>query len=187
MRKNKRYEALYRRNKDTGRIIIDIALDDYIEFFHEWDNSVFKKRDMHPELAEFLDICSEDIPLREKLEIVFSINSPKDLEKEELIRISYQNYYSYIERSESRKVRRFIRNSAVLLFISLLLLTAYGLFANHELNNIILKVLLESLLIGGWVFAWEAMHILFLDIIEPLHKRREAKRFLEAEISFKYL
>ena len=82
---------------------------------------------MHPELAEFLDICSEDIPLREKLEIVFSINSPKDLEKEELIRISYQNYYSYIERSESRKVRRFIRNSAVLLFISLLLLTAYGL------------------------------------------------------------
>lgn len=136
MRKNKRYEALYRRNKDTGRIIIDIALDDYIEFFHEWDNSVFKKRDMHPELAEFLDICSEDIPLREKLEIVFSI---------------------------------------------------YGLFANHELNNIILKVLLESLLIGGWVFAWEAVHILFLDIIEPLHKRREAKRFLEAEISFKYL
>ena len=172
MRKNKRYEALYRRNKDTGRIIIDIALDDYIEFFHEWDNSVFKKRDMHPELAEFLDICSEDIPLREKVE---------------LIRISYQNYYSYIERSESRKVRRFIRNSAVLLFISLLLLTAYGLFANHELNNIILKVLLESLLIGGWVFAWEAVHILFLDIIEPLHKRREAKRFLEAEISFKYL
>lgn len=187
MRKIKKYETLYRRNDDTGRIIIDIALDDYIEFFHEWDNSVFKKRDMHPELAEFLDICSEDIPLREKLEIVFSINADKNLEKEELIRTSYQNYYNSIERSESRKARRFIRNSVILLSISLILLTAYGLLINLEGSNIISIVLLESLLIGGWVFAWEAVHILFLDIIEPLHKRREAKRFLEAEISFKYL
>lgn len=54
---------LYRKNEETGRIIIDIALDDYLDFFHEWDNSTFKKRDIHTDLAEFLDLCSEDIPL----------------------------------------------------------------------------------------------------------------------------
>ena len=64
IKKTKKYETIYRRNKSTGRVIIDIALDDYIEFFHEWDNSTIKKRDIHPELAEFLDLCSEDISLR---------------------------------------------------------------------------------------------------------------------------
>lgn len=77
MKANRNYETLYRRNCDTGRIIIDINLGDYLEFFHEWDNSAFRKRDIHPELVQFLDLCSEDIPLRYKLEIVFSISTNK--------------------------------------------------------------------------------------------------------------
>ena len=70
MKIDNNYESLYRKNQDTGRIIIDIAIDDYIDFFHEWDNSAFKKRDINADLAEFLDLCSEDIPIRKKLEIV---------------------------------------------------------------------------------------------------------------------
>ena len=64
MKKANKYETLYRKNNYTGRIIIDIALEDYHEFFHEWDNASFRKRDIHPELAQFLDLCSEDIPLK---------------------------------------------------------------------------------------------------------------------------
>ena len=104
MKKVNKYETLYRKNNDTGRIIIDIALEDYLEFFHEWDNSVFRKRDIHPELAEFLDLCSEDIPLRKKIEIVFTMNTDEiSIEKEEQIRISYKNYYNSLQRLESRK------------------------------------------------------------------------------------
>lgn len=76
---------------------------------------------------------------------------------------------------------------AILLFISLILLSAYGLLIDAKSNTILSKVLLESLLIGGWVFTWEAVHLLFLDIIEPFRRRREIKRFLDAVISFKYL
>lgn len=188
MKSANKYETLYRKNNDTGRIIIDIALEDYLEFFHEWDNSVFKKRDIHTELAQFLDLCSEDIPLRKKLEIVFSLNTTEiSKEKEEMIRISYQNYYNSLKRLENRKTKRFVRISAILLFTSLILLSAYGLLIDTNESTIISKVLLESLLIGGWVFTWEAVHLLFLDIIEPFRRRREIKRFLEAELSFKYL
>ena len=73
MKKSKTYELVYRKNSETGRIIIDIALDDYIEFFHIWDNSTYRKRDIHDELVQFLDLCSEDIPLGKSLEIVFSL------------------------------------------------------------------------------------------------------------------
>ncbi|HZK28335.1 MAG TPA: hypothetical protein VFD00_12445 [Thermoclostridium sp.] len=191
MKKSKRakkYETIYRRNNDTGRVIIDIALDDYIEFFHEWDNSAFRKRDIHPELAEFLDLCSEDISLREKLELVVSINtSDISKEKEELIRISYRNYYNSLIRLAKRKTERFFRVSAILLVTSLLLLSSYTLLVNGiKKHTVISNVFLESLLIGGWVFTWEAVHMLFLDIIEPFRRRREMKRFLEAQLTFKY-
>ncbi|NLE24251.1 MAG: hypothetical protein GX625_02750 [Clostridiaceae bacterium] len=187
MKKPIKYEALYRRNNDTGRVIIDISLEDYIEFFHEWDNSVFRKRDIHPELAEFLDLCSEDIPLRKKLEIVFSLNASEiSSEKEEQIRTSYRNYYNSLNRLVNRKAERFFKVSAILLFTSLVLLTAYTLLREITKHSIVSDVLLESLLIGGWVFTWEAVHLLFLDIIEPFRRRREIKRFLEAEITFKH-
>lgn len=188
MKKTNKYETLYRKNDDTGRVIIDIFLENYYEFFHEWDNSAFKKRDIHPELAQFLDLCSEDVPLRKKLEIVFCLNAAEiSTEKEEQIRISYLNYYSSLRRLENRKTKRIVRISVILLFTSLLLLSAYALLIDIKEYTIISKVLLESLLIGGWVFTWEAVHLLFLDIIEPFRRRREIKRFLEANLSFKYL
>lgn len=188
LKKSKKYETLYRRNEQTGRIIIDIALKDYYEFFHEWDNSVFKKRDIHTDLAQFLDLCSEDIPLRKKLEIVFTLSTAKiSKEKEEQIRISYQNYYNSLKHLEDRKTKRFIRISAILLLTSLILLSAYGLLVEAIESTIVSKVLLESLLIGGWVFTWEAVHLLFLDIIEPFRRRLEIKRLLEADITFRYL
>lgn len=188
MKKTNNYEMLYRKNNDTGRIIIDIALDDYLEFFHEWDNSTLKKRDIHSELAQFLDLCSEDIPLRKKLEIEFSLNTVDvRKEKEEFIHISYKNYYNSLKRLEDRKTKRFVKSSTILLLISLILLFTYGLLINKENDTILSRVLLESLLIGGWVFTWEAVHILFIDIIEPFSRRREIKRFLEAELRFKYL
>ena len=185
MKKVNKYETLYRKNNATGRVIIDIALEDYLEFFHEWDNSAFRKRDIHPELAEFLDLCSEDIPLRKKLEIVFSLNTDEiSAEKEEQIRISYKNYYNSLKRLVNRKAERFFKVSAILLLTSIVLLSAYTLLREVTNHSIISDVLLESLLIRGWVFTWEAVHLLFLDIIEPFRRRREIKRFLEAEITF---
>lgn len=188
MKNSNHYEMLYKKNPNTDRIIIEIALEDYIEFFHEWDNSVFKKRDIHSELVEFLDICSEDIPLRKKLEIAFSIKTANiSEEKENSIRISFRNYYNSLKRLESRKTKRLLKTSTFLLFISIVLLTSYGLLMDIEFNTMVARVSLESLLIGGWVFAWEAVHSLFIDIMEPFRRSRELQRFLEADISFVYL
>lgn len=187
MQKSNKYKTLYRKNEETGRVIIDIALDDYHEFFHEWDNSVFKKRDIHPELAEFLDLCSEDIPLRKDFEIVITMKAPAPApEKEEQLRLSYLNYYKSLNRLETRKTKRLIRVSTAMLILSLSLLFVYGFFIDYRSSSILSKVLFESILIGGWVFAWEAVHTLFLDIFAPFHRFREIKRFLRTEIGFKY-
>jgi len=187
MKRTSDYETLYRKNPKTGRIIIDVALDNYLDFFHEWDSSAFKKRDMHPDLAEFLDLCSEEIPLRRKLEIAFTLEADEvDDKKEELIRISYRNYYNSLKRFEKKRLERYIRFSTILLLISFVLLATYATLSKAGEGTIISNVFRESLLIGGWVFAWETIHLLFIDTLEPINRYREINRFLEADISFKY-
>jgi hypothetical protein len=188
MKKANKYESLYRKNSDTGRVIIDIALENYLDFFHVWDNATLRKRDIHSELVQFLDLCSEDIPLRKKLEIVFTLDIDEiSKEKENQIRLSYKNFYASIKRLEQRKTKGFIRNSITLLFISLILLTLYGLLNDISQSTLLSRVFLESLLIGGWVFTWEAVHLLFIDIIEPFRRRKETNRLLDAELNFRYV
>lgn len=187
MKRKKEYESPYRKNAANGNIIIDIALDDYMDFFHEWDNAVFKKRDMHPELAEFLDLCSEDIPLRKRLEIQFYVRDDAvDKKKEKLICASYHTYYNFQERVENRKIRNIYRSSAVLLLLALAFIFIHIILSGIMESGVWAKVFLEGLIIGGWVFMWEALEMAFFISMEPLRRRREIRRFLKADLGFTY-
>lgn len=180
-------ENIYRINSETGNCVIDVALDDYMDFFHEWDNATFKKRDMHPELAEFLDICSEDIPLKNRIEINFNAsNEYKDENKEKLIRESYSNYYTFFYRKMKKKVKNLYMTISILTIVSI-----FFIFFNYILQNILIKtvwteVLLEGLTVGGWVFLWEAIHLLVFERHDYFTRNKELKRFLKAPIFFEY-
>lgn len=181
------YENIYRTNPQTGNSIIDISLDDYMDFFHEWDNAVFKKRDMHPELAEFLKICSEDIPLRNKIEISFSVeNEVKDEEKENLILESYRNYYAFYSRLEKKKIKAHLFKAMFLALTSMVLILSYEILANVWEVSVWGSLFLEFLMIGGWVFMWEALHVITFERYGHVKINRELKRFLTAPILFEY-
>ncbi|SPF50702.1 conserved hypothetical protein [Candidatus Desulfosporosinus infrequens] len=45
---------------------------------------------------------------------------------------------------------------------------------------------LEGLLIGGWVFMWESLHIVSFESQDLLKRNKELARFLKATITFKY-
>ncbi len=181
------YDVLYRVNQENARIIIDIALNGYNEFFHEWDNSVFRKRDIHQDLANFLDLCSEEIPLKRKLEIQFFVkNAERNPETEERIRASYSNYYKALLRETRRSTRKIIQTSGILLLVAVVLLFLHVVLGARISSSIYSKVLLESLLIGGWVFTWEAIHGMTIDIMTPFHRIREEQRFIQAVITFVY-
>ena len=180
--------SLYRINPITHRVIIDIALDRYLDYFHEWDNAVFRKRDLHAELADFLDVCSEEIPLRKALEIDFCIKDrPSDPEKEKLISASYKNYYQAQLGMTGRKIMRLLRFALILFIIAVGLIALYTILDKTKINHIFPQILVEGLVIGGWVFMWESLHIIFFESLDPMKRRRELKRFLKATLNFRSL
>ncbi|WP_422479011.1 hypothetical protein [Pleomorphochaeta sp. DL1XJH-081] len=179
---------MYRVNPENHRVVIDIALDRYLDYFHEWDNSVFRKRDLHPELAEFLDLCSEEIPLRKKLELSFWIKNRKeeDIEKENVLMASYRNYYESQLHMVGRNLNRHFKFALVLFLIAIGFIALYFVVSKFEEGHLLSKIMVEGVLIGAWVFTWESFHMLFFETLEPMKRRRELKRFLDAKIGFRF-
>jgi hypothetical protein len=177
----------YRVNPKTENYIIDIALDDYLDFFHEWDNAVFKRRDMHPELAEFLDLCSADIPIKKQFEISLAIEGERrDINKEKTLIESYRNYYALFFRVEQKKIKGHLIKALLLAAISVSFLIAYDLLSRVVLEGILTDVFLEGLMIGGWVFMWEALHTIVFQRHGHVVRRKEIRRFQNAPITFDY-
>lgn len=54
-------EKIYERNPENGNFIIEISLDNYAEIFNEWDHAPFKRKDINPELLNFLEDSIDDI------------------------------------------------------------------------------------------------------------------------------
>lgn len=177
---------MYRINPKTNRVVIDIALDRYLDYFHEWDNSAFRKRDLHPELAEFLDLCSEEIPLRKKLELNFCIkNRPEDPKKEQMLLASYRNYYQSQLQMMRRSQNRIYRSALVLFLIAVGFIALHQAVKDDGGPRLFSEIMVEGVLIGAWVFMWETFHMIFFKSLEPLMRQRELKRFLEADLIFR--
>jgi len=167
--------SLYRVNPINNRLIIEIAISDYMEFFHEWDNAVFRKRDIHPELVEFLDLCSSEIPLKRQFDIEFCLDiRSEDLEKEKLIVASYRNYYNSKNRLIVRAIQRLLRYSLILLLISLGFMVLNVILNSHPSTQVFPMILMEGVRIGSWVF-----------MLEAFKRRREFNRLLKANITFR--
>ena len=181
------YKNIYNKNEDTGRIIIDIALEDYLNFYHEWDNVKFKKRDINPEMAHFLETCVYQIPSRESLELKFHIEDGiKNTEAEAEIRESFNHYYSMEINAVKKDVRSIYKAAIISIAVSLTMLI-FVFFAEDNLGEGLLSyTIINGFEIGVWVFMWEAFYGIVFERRGEKKKIKEFKRLLDSQISFKY-
>lgn len=57
----------YNTNPDTSAYMIEISLDEYSELFNGWDASPLRRRDLEPELLDYIEQCGAEIPLNYNL------------------------------------------------------------------------------------------------------------------------
>ncbi len=177
---------LYEKNPDTGNYIIEIALDKYVDVFNEWDHASYRKRDMDPELAYFLEDCSAEIPTRYDVDLFFYLpRQLKDSEKETIIGSVVKNYYAFYSNLERKGIREAYRRTLTHIMVSFgLLASTYVL--NFGRGNFVLSTLQQGLTVGGWVFLWEAISFFFFKRSEKTAKISTYERLARANIFFKY-
>ncbi|MGK0468716.1 MAG: hypothetical protein ACJAX4_004055 [Clostridium sp.] len=180
-------QKIYEKNPTTGNYVIQVALDKYNDIFNDWDHAPFKKRDMDPDLAIFLENCFEEIPDKYGVDICFYLpKEGKDVNREESLIAGIKTYYSFYLHQEIKvlkenyhKIVKYIIASLSLLAVSVFLTTTVG-------NNIFLGTIQQGFNIGGWVFLWEVISMVFFRGREVSSEITKYQRFLSSLIYFKY-
>ena len=184
-----KYTDIFEQNEANGNVIIDVALDNYDDYYHEWDHAKYRMRDIHPDLYNFLDECSEQIPLKEKLEIRFHIeNEARAAEREKEINDSYLYYHNSTLLAQQEKIRS-TRLSVIksVIFGVVLLWASFFSSGILTVENLLIEIALEGMLIGGWVFIWEAIYMSAYSLREERGVYKRIDRLKKAELLFDYL
>jgi len=180
-------QKIYEKNNTTGHYVIQVALDKYADIFNDWDNAPFRKRDMDPDLAIFLENCFEEIPEKHGVDICFYLpKEGRDASREESLIAGIKTYYSFYLHQEIKVLKKNYHRIFKYVLISLSLLAMSVFLSKTVGENIILGTVQQGFNIGGWVFLWEVISMLVFRGQEVSSEISKYQRFLNSLIYFKY-
>ena len=180
-------ETIYPYNENDNSYYIELSLNDYDELFNGWDASPLKRRDLEPELLDYLEEACYDIPSRSKMEIHCIMNDKsKDKQKEVKSLDSFKYNFIMTEHFINKQINRNVRKIVIYVLLSAFFLTfAYMMPKLHDLD-ILFSILVEGLFIGGWVMLWEVFTLFFFDGYELRVRKRHINRLKSSTIKFIY-
>ncbi len=179
---------VFDRNTATGAFIVKTALKEYSDIFSDVDASPIRKRDLDSAYLDYFIDCSEDIPLRYKLELQFLCPGKiQDCAGEGRVKDGLGAYCNIMMLTLSEKIRKSYRKSIgyILVFI-ILVSSAYGFDASFH-KNVFTETLQEGIFVGAWVFMWEAFVILFLNRRDEVMEYKRYERLEKSKVEFRYL
>ena len=179
-------EKIYERNTENGNYIIEVSLTNFAEIFNDWDHAPYKRKDINPELLAFLEDSMDDIPIKYNVDLGFYLtDETHNEEREQRITSWFKTFYTFNIEIEKSKIRSIITNAVIYIAVSITLF-AFSYFGGLQGNTVINYTLTQIIIVGGWVFMWEAISRLLFNtkVIGKLIKNY--KRLSTAEISFRY-
>jgi len=186
-KKKNAFQNMYNKNQETEAYMVEVSLDNYAELFNGWDASPLKRRDLEPELLDYLEQAGYEIPLKEKTELCFYLATElKDFEKEKRSILGVKNNFNIAMFFINKTLRNNYRRIIIYIFMSIMFLVAAYLLRNIASESLLFSILVEGLFIGGWFLLWESFAIFFFESHEIRKRKKVFKRYLESDIYFKY-
>ncbi len=146
-------KKIYKYDENEKQFIVEISLDYYQELFNAWDAAPIRKKDLDPELVAYLEDVGEDIPLKEKIVIVFIMpSSALNKKTEHISKQVFTNYFSYLIHLDKREMKKLVKQSLFYLLTGFLFIVIAYLIPVQ--NTLLTEVLSEGMFIVGWVFIW---------------------------------
>lgn len=184
--KKHEYTNLYNKNEETKAYIIEVSLEDYSELFNGWDASPLRRKDLEPELLDYLEQAATEIPIKEKVELVFYLPSGmRDLDKEQKSITGIKNNYKVVMFFIQKTLRMNYRQLATYIMLSILFLIGAYILRNVSDLELLMSIAIEGLFIGGWFLLWEAFSLFFFTSHETRIRKKIFQRFMDSEIYFK--
>ena len=165
--------------------VVEVALNSYADIFNDFDPSPYRKKDLNPELMDYLNECSSDIPLDYPLILQFKIpKNQLDAAEEKRVKDGLKAYYAFSRYEAYTNYKKLIYQSILNVLISTFLLSFSIMINFFYPGNLFLSVVEACITVGGWVFLWQAITMVVFE--RKSYKKRflTFKRFNEALINF---
>jgi len=180
-------DRIYERNPENGNFIIEVSLVNYVDIFNDWDHAPLRRKDIDPDLLRFLEDSIDDIPRKHNIDICFYLSDQvRNEERERQIISWFHTFYQFYVELEKKKIRAIFLKSIVCLLVSLLFFILYYLGEQIIESNLLLNVLSEIVVVGGWVFLWDAISSLTFNRATINRLIKNYNRFVQAIITFRY-
>ena len=141
---------------------LELRVSALSELFNSMDPTPFQHRDLDPDAEEFIESWALEFPQDSHFRIIVHIEQMPPDNSAPPVAAAIHNYFKYKAVLATRKVRVLLIEGRTSLligagFLAMCLLGADMLtpYAGHTF----LRVVKESLLIGGWVAMWRPMQI----------------------------
>ncbi|MBI4512146.1 MAG: hypothetical protein HY698_21110 [Deltaproteobacteria bacterium] len=181
-------EHAFRIDPKTGAPVVEIAVEHYDDLFNTLDRAPYRRRDLSPDLKQFLRECSTWIPLPQPFAIEFKVSRDRrDDQREKEVVAGIRNYFAYLTqviRTEVRLQRKKIAAFVALSFFFLTMTLVLGRLL--DASRIFSAFLLNGLTVGGWVFMWEALSIAFIRRLDVGAELARHDRLVRADILFTF-
>lgn len=159
-------ESSYR--VESGRVLIEIEMDDLKQMFNTLDPAPFHKRDIDADAEEYIVGAARDIALHKPLGMVVYLPAEKAIrESSSMLEDAIRNYFDYRAQVERRELRQIFGRGwdslaigSLFLFACVSLQTVIPLFVKSEVAAGVVR---EGLLISGWVAMWRPIQIFLYD------------------------
>lgn len=181
-----RIKDLYTYNQQTQSYDIEIAIDQYQDVFNTWDAAPLKRKDVEPDLMEYLEQAGHDLPLKKQLNIVFIMpKEARDSKKEAFTKEAFEMQFKYMISIKNKDINFNYRRMLTFVIASILLIASNFFLKDVATSEFLETLILEGMLIGGWFLLWNAFSIAVLDNYKLRKIRKIFARYLKSDIIFK--
>lgn len=167
-----------KHNPPTHQIEIRVAR--LSELFNSMDPTPFIERDLDSDAEEYIESWALEFPHDSRFRIIVHLGEVPADDPAPIVATGIHNFFSYKAVLAQRQVRRLLLEGRTALLIGLSFMATCILLADliaaYE-THALLRVVKESLIIGGWVAMWRPMQI-FLYEWWPLVRRIRIYRSL---------
>jgi len=177
--------------RHKGRtILIAIRLRKITQLFNSLDPSPFLEKDLDEDAFEYIysSVAEHPINSRLKLVIYIPVHQKKKILEDD-VRIAIKNFFEYKALLTDRSISLELKEGQLSFIVGIIFLGLCLILANFisGLNqNLILKIIVEGLVIGGWVAMWKPISNILYDWW-PLHKEKKIyHKISRMEVDFVY-
>lgn len=167
--------------------IVNLKVQKYRDIFDNLDNSPLKIRNINKNIQLYLKDSFASFPSKNSIGITFHITGEeRDKLKEEATILALKRCCLVAIKAKESNIKSSNIDTVIYVLISILLLTI-GFDLETKFNkSILLNTILEGVNIGGWIFLWEAISMLFFKSKDVSNEIQKLHRILKSNINFTY-